>query len=53
MLIDSQDAEPAKKVTSPGGTTHAAITYLEQKGVPASFIEAIKAAARRSKELAS
>lgn len=40
-----------QKVTSPGGTTEAALQVLEHKGVKQSIIEAISAAARRSREL--
>lgn len=39
-------------VTSPGGTTIAAIRELEQAGVRAAFFNAIQAAMKRSKELA-
>ena len=38
-------------VTSPGGTTAAALSELEQHGVRAAFIQAVRAADRRSKEL--
>lgn len=38
-------------VTSPGGTTAAALAELEQCGVRAAFIQAVRAAAKRSKEL--
>ena len=38
-------------VTSPGGTTAAALGELEQRGVRAAFIQAVRAADRRSKEL--
>ena len=40
-------------VTSPGGTTIAAIRELEQAGVRAAFLNAIQAAMTRSRELAS
>lgn len=39
-------------VTSPGGTTIAAIRELEQAGVRAAFLNAIQAAMERSQELA-
>jgi pyrroline-5-carboxylate reductase len=38
-------------VTSPGGTTAAALGELEQRGVRAAFIQAVRAAEKRSKEL--
>jgi pyrroline-5-carboxylate reductase len=38
-------------VTSPGGTTAAALSELEQHGVRAAFIQAVRAADQRSKEL--
>jgi pyrroline-5-carboxylate reductase len=40
-----------RNVTSPGGTTEAAIRILDENGVKDSIIHAIRAAARRSKEL--
>ena len=44
--------ELREAVTSPGGTTIAAIRELEQAGVRAAFLNAIQAAMQRSKELA-
>jgi pyrroline-5-carboxylate reductase len=44
--------ELREMVTSPGGTTIAAIRELEQAGVRAAFLNAIQAAMHRSKELA-
>ncbi|MDF7808381.1 pyrroline-5-carboxylate reductase [Pontiellaceae bacterium B12219] len=46
-------AELRAKVTSKGGTTHAAISSLEESGVKASIIAALKAAQARSIELAN
>ncbi len=53
MLTTSDDApaELRRKVTSPGGTTHAAITFMESHDWPKITIDALKAAARRSEEL--
>ena len=55
MLATSPDApeELRRKVTSPGGTTHAAITHLQAQDVPRAIVDAIKAAERRGKELGS
>jgi pyrroline-5-carboxylate reductase len=39
------------KVTSPGGTTAAGLRTLEQRAVRAAFIDAVQAAADRSREL--
>jgi pyrroline-5-carboxylate reductase len=44
--------ELRETVTSPGGTTIAAIRELEQAGVRAAFLNAIQAAMERSRELA-
>jgi pyrroline-5-carboxylate reductase len=40
-----------QRVTSKGGTTHAAITSMETAGVKAAIVEAMKAAAARGREL--
>ena len=45
--------ELREAVTSPGGTTIAAVRVLEQAGVRAAFLDAITAALDRSKELAA
>jgi pyrroline-5-carboxylate reductase len=54
MLRDEgiHPVELREGVTSPGGTTIAAIRELEQAGVRAAFLNAIQAAMVRSKELA-
>jgi pyrroline-5-carboxylate reductase len=45
--------ELREAVTSPGGTTIAAIRELEQAGVRAAFLNAIQAAMTRARELAN
>lgn len=53
-LMEESNESPEilrQKVTSPGGTTEAAFKILEKNRVKQNIIEAIKAAARRSKEL--
>jgi pyrroline-5-carboxylate reductase len=40
-------------VTSPGGTTIAAVEALESRAVRAAFAEAVAAAVKRAKELGS
>lgn len=40
-----------QRVTSKGGTTHAAITSMEQDGLQAQFVKALHAAQRRAVEL--
>ena len=53
MLITSADepAELRRKVTSPGGTTQAAIETLDELHVPMAIERAITAASERGKEL--
>jgi pyrroline-5-carboxylate reductase len=53
MLATSSDTpqELRRKVTSPGGTTQAAITHLDQHRAGELIVEAITAAAKRSREL--
>jgi pyrroline-5-carboxylate reductase len=53
MLTSSADAprELRRKVTSPGGTTQAAIETMESRGVPDSIVAALHRAAQRSREL--
>ncbi|MHC4713768.1 MAG: pyrroline-5-carboxylate reductase [Planctomycetota bacterium] len=53
LLIASDDspAELRRKVTSPGGTTFAAITKMEEAGLKETVIRAIEAAAARSREM--
>jgi pyrroline-5-carboxylate reductase len=53
--LAAQSSEPAEvlrqRVTSKGGTTHAAITSMEAAGVKQAIVEAMKAAAARGREL--
>lgn len=53
-LAEASPEAPAvlrDRVTSIGGTTHAALLALEQHGVKAAFIEALNAARQRAREL--
>jgi pyrroline-5-carboxylate reductase len=53
-MLDETGAEPAElraAVTSPGGTTAAAVRTLEFKAVRSAFIEAVAAAVERSRQL--
>jgi pyrroline-5-carboxylate reductase len=53
MLAASPDSpqELRRKVTSPGGTTQAAITHLDSMKAGDILADAVAAAARKSKEL--
>ncbi len=53
LALQSDDAPSVlrERVTSKGGTTHAALTSLEADGVKAAFIKAMRAAQRRANEL--
>jgi pyrroline-5-carboxylate reductase len=53
LLVESGDSPAALRtaVTSPGGTTAAGLRELERHGVRAAFLEAVSAAAERSREL--
>ena len=42
-----------QRVTSKGGTTYAAISAMEASGVKAHFVQAMRAAQQRAKELAA
>jgi len=48
---DESAADLRRRVTSPGGTTQAAIEHLDQQNVKAAIIEAIQRAEARSREL--
>lgn len=52
LTSDEDPAELRRRVTSPGGTTQAAITVFEQAGFRELFLKALTAAADRSRELA-
>ena len=53
LLVESgeEPAELRRKVTSPGGTTEAAIASMESDNVRAALVRAIRGAAGRSREL--
>jgi len=53
MLIESGEPAPElrRRVTTPGGTTEAAIRSMQESEVPEHIIAAIRAACRRSGEL--
>jgi len=53
MVLSTTDhpAQLKDRVTTPGGTTIAGLAVLESKGFRSAIIEAIDAAAKRSKEL--
>lgn len=53
MLTASADTpeELRRKVSSPGGTTDAAITHMESNNLPGIIVDALKAAERRGREL--
>jgi pyrroline-5-carboxylate reductase len=53
-MLTKSDKEPAQlrfEVTSPGGTTEAGISVLEQHGVQSAFVSCIKEATAQSKRL--
>lgn len=50
---DGDVAELRRRVTSPGGTTAAAVAVLESAGVRSAFASAVAAAADRGRELAA
>jgi pyrroline-5-carboxylate reductase len=54
LLVESEEGPEALRanVTSPGGTTAAGLRVLEHRAVRSAFIEAVQAAAQRSRELA-
>jgi len=52
MIDENNRVEDLRhKVTSPGGTTIAGLSVLEKKGFRSTVMEAVKKAAKRSKEL--
>ncbi len=54
--LAARSSEPVEvlrqRVTSKGGTTHAAISHMQQAQVPEQFVAAMRAAEQRAKELA-
>jgi len=53
LMVESgrDPAELRRNVTSPGGTTEAALNVMNERKLVDIFVEAIQAAARRSREL--
>jgi pyrroline-5-carboxylate reductase len=53
MMAQGMDspADHRRRVTTPNGTTHAAIQHMESNRWPDITVEALKAAARRSREM--
>jgi pyrroline-5-carboxylate reductase len=51
LVTGESAAELRAAVTSPGGTTAAALQVLESRAVRAAVIDAVQAAVRRSREL--
>jgi pyrroline-5-carboxylate reductase len=53
LLVDGSDSPATLRaaVTSPGGTTAAGLRELERHGVRAAFLDAVMAAAERSRDL--
>ncbi|CAM3959610.1 pyrroline-5-carboxylate reductase [Lederbergia lenta] len=51
MSSDKEAAELRREVTSPGGTTEAGITILQQRAVKEAVIECVKTAAKQSEKL--
>lgn len=53
MVLDSEEhpAQLRDNVTTPGGTTIAGLTVLERAGIRVALMDAVEAAAQRSREL--
>jgi len=51
LASDEPPSVLRERVTSKGGTTHAALSSLEASGVKAAFVTALKAAQQRAREL--
>ena len=51
VLEDAPPGELRRRVTSKGGTTEAAFRSMEASGVREALLQAIRAAAERSREL--
>ena len=52
VTSDDEPGELRRKVTSPGGTTQAALNVLESQQLRETFLKALLAARDRSRELA-
>jgi pyrroline-5-carboxylate reductase len=52
LEADAGVAELRQRVTSPGGTTAAAMEVLKSRGIPEAMADAIRAAGTRAAELA-
>ena len=53
-LAQASDDPPEllrERVTSKGGTTYAALTAMEASGIKPAFVQALKAAQQRAREL--
>ena len=55
-MVSQDGSDPSQlreNVTSPGGTTEAALSYLAQQKVDQAFVAAVTAAYHRAQELAT
>jgi pyrroline-5-carboxylate reductase len=51
--METPPSELRRRVTTPGGTTAAAVAVLEQRQTRQAWIDALDAASRRSHEIAA
>jgi pyrroline-5-carboxylate reductase len=49
--LETPASELRKNVTSPGGTTEAALKYMDKSGIEEIFTNAVFCAQKRAKEL--